>query len=269
MSREKLKEYQTTYAEAMAKYGLRRGVDGSQARHISTSEWYRDLSSKNESLKEDNVQLAEQQAQAKQELEKVKLEVSREKFKNSAADVGSALMDGVGSLLGSSKTKKLQNEVEELRAENAELKENFGNEIKQLKAQIQTSEVEHKSAIGKFSEQLDKVFDYFPHIKELLRWEAFLKNIGLPKDMIKRLFNREEVVGSGELYSTEHSQKFKVENAKLKLEQNPEQSSKIRFTINGTDIHDWFKQKKQEFLKSIGINVKQKPTDDTNRGIKR
>ncbi|MCM1352981.1 MAG: plasmid recombination protein, partial [Alistipes senegalensis] len=33
ISRIKLKEYQDTYAAAMAKYGLQRGIEGSEARH--------------------------------------------------------------------------------------------------------------------------------------------------------------------------------------------------------------------------------------------
>ena len=36
MARDKLKAYQTTYAEAMTKYGLQRGIGGSEAKHIST-----------------------------------------------------------------------------------------------------------------------------------------------------------------------------------------------------------------------------------------
>jgi hypothetical protein len=44
----------------MNKYGLRRGVDGSEARHISTQQFYRDVSVKNEKLKEDNEVLQEQ-----------------------------------------------------------------------------------------------------------------------------------------------------------------------------------------------------------------
>ena len=43
MSRAKLKNYQNTYAAAMQKYGLQRGVDGSEAQHISTHEYYRSL----------------------------------------------------------------------------------------------------------------------------------------------------------------------------------------------------------------------------------
>ena len=41
MTRLKLKSYQDTYAVAMAKYGLQRGIDGSKARHKSTQQYYR------------------------------------------------------------------------------------------------------------------------------------------------------------------------------------------------------------------------------------
>ena len=41
MTRVKLKGYQDSYAKAMAKYGLQRGIDGSEARHVTTQEFYR------------------------------------------------------------------------------------------------------------------------------------------------------------------------------------------------------------------------------------
>ncbi|MEG2480136.1 MAG: hypothetical protein RSA50_07670 [Mucinivorans sp.] len=44
-------------------------------------------------------------------------------------------------------------------------------------------EAEHNTAIDKLSEQLNKIFNHFQHIKELLRWENFLRSIGLPDDM--------------------------------------------------------------------------------------
>ena len=43
MTRTKLKSYQDTYAQAMSRYGLQRGIDGSEAKHISTRQYYRDL----------------------------------------------------------------------------------------------------------------------------------------------------------------------------------------------------------------------------------
>ena len=250
MSRTRLKEYQDTYAEQMAKYGLQRGVDGSEAKHIATSQYYRDLLTQSESVQENITQLLEQKQQAEQELSSVKVDIKKEKLKNSAADMGATLLDGVGSLFGSSKTKQQQQQIEALEADNRSLSDN----IKNLNAKIKTIESEHKTAIDKLMEQLNKIFNYFPHIKELLRWEGFLKTIGLPDDMVRRLFNKETVVGSGELYSKEHSKRFKAENAFLKLEQDKDKPSNIRFTINGTNIFDWFKQKQKEFLNTFGIN---------------
>lgn len=54
MSRIKLKEYQDTYAAAMAKYGLQRGIDGSNARHVTTQEFYRNAIARQQNL-QDNI----------------------------------------------------------------------------------------------------------------------------------------------------------------------------------------------------------------------
>lgn len=43
MARAKLTEYQGRYAESMKKYGLERGIRGSEARHITTQEFYRNI----------------------------------------------------------------------------------------------------------------------------------------------------------------------------------------------------------------------------------
>ncbi len=92
-----------------------------------------------------------------------------------------------------------------------------------------------------------------------------MRSIGLPDDMIRRLFNQETVVGSGELYSKEHSKRFKAENASLKLEQDKAKPENIRFTINGADIFDWFKQKQKEFLQNIGVYL---PEQKNNKRLK-
>ena len=64
MTRLKLKSYQDSYAIAMAKYGLQRGIDGSQARHKSTQQYYRDIQKLADSLKSEVVDLQEQKTEA-------------------------------------------------------------------------------------------------------------------------------------------------------------------------------------------------------------
>ena len=53
MTRAKLKSYQDSYAQAMSGYGLKRGIDGSEAKHISTRQYYRDLVQQTEQLQTD------------------------------------------------------------------------------------------------------------------------------------------------------------------------------------------------------------------------
>ncbi len=46
LTRERLVAYHGSYAAAMAKYGLQRGIRGSEARHTTTAQYYRDLKRK-------------------------------------------------------------------------------------------------------------------------------------------------------------------------------------------------------------------------------
>ena len=50
-------ENSNTYAEAMAKYRLQRGIGGSKARHKSTQQYYRDIQKLADSLKTEVVDM--------------------------------------------------------------------------------------------------------------------------------------------------------------------------------------------------------------------
>ena len=254
MSRIKLKEYQNSYAEQMAKYGLQRGIEGSEAKHVTTSQYYRDLLSQTESIQGNIGILLERQEVAKAELSKVQADVSKEKFKNSAADMGATLLDGVGSLFGNSKAKQQQQKIEFLEVEN----HNLTNDIKNLNTKVKTMEAEHRTAIDKLSEQLNKIFSLFPHIKELMNFESFCRKVGFGTQMIQRLFNRESVGFKGEIYSHEYQRKFSTSHSVAKVESDPKQPQKFRLNIDGLEIYDWFRQKQKEFLHSIGIKLQEK-----------
>ena len=81
MTRLKLKSYQDSYAVAMAKYGLQRGIEGSKARHKSTTQYYRDTQRLADSLKAEVVDLQQQKETAQEELKQAKKEVQTEKLK--------------------------------------------------------------------------------------------------------------------------------------------------------------------------------------------
>ena len=67
-NRQALVAYHDNYARVMAKYGLQRGVRGSEARHTTTMQYYRDLKKKNEVLETETRLLQEKKAKAQEEL---------------------------------------------------------------------------------------------------------------------------------------------------------------------------------------------------------
>ena len=123
MTRLKLKSYQDSYAIAMAKYGLQRGIDGSQARHKSTQQYYRDIQKLADSLKSEVVDLQEQKTEAEQELRRAKKEVQTEKLKGAATTAATHIAESVGSLFGSNKVKILERRNEDLQDRILELEE--------------------------------------------------------------------------------------------------------------------------------------------------
>ena len=115
MTRLKLKSYQDTYAEAMAKYGLQRGIDGSKARHKSTQQYYQDIQELADSLKAEVVDLRRQKETAQEELRRAKKEIQTEKLKGAATTVAANIAESVGSLFGNNKVKTLERENTALR----------------------------------------------------------------------------------------------------------------------------------------------------------
>ena len=110
MNRLKLKAYQDSYAVAMKKYGLQRGVDGSEARHVSTQQYYRDIKRQTEELKTEVVELQERKETAREELERAKKEIQTERLKGAATTAAANIAESVGSLFGSNKVKTLERE---------------------------------------------------------------------------------------------------------------------------------------------------------------
>ena len=139
MTRLKLKSYQDTYAEAMAKYGLQRGIDGSKARHKSTQQYYNETKKLADSLKAEVVDLQRQKETAQEELRRTKKEIQTEKLKGAATTAAANIAESVGSLFGSNKVKTPERENAALHREVA----THGEAIEALQTRIQTMQNDH------------------------------------------------------------------------------------------------------------------------------
>lgn len=273
MARHRLKHYQDTYAQAMNKYGLQRGVDGSLARHISTMQYYKQLVEQQDSLQENIENLLGLEEEAMKKLKQVKGEINVQKMKGAAVNATTAIADGVSSLFGGSKVKRLEEE-------NENLKRNIVNLQKQVQAEQReqtkmenrhSSEINrvdrsYRQKIAEYDNRLELIDTYFPIVKELIPIAEQCREVGFTEELTRRIVSLQPVEFKGRLYSKEYKEKFRTEHSTATVERNPQEKGKFRLCIDGVPILDWFRKKFQEIKEKLGLNT---PVENKQRkGLK-
>ena len=262
MTRAKLKSYQDTYAQAMSRYGLQRGIDGSEAKHISTRQSYRDLMQQTEQLQTDIAQLQDRKETAQEELKQAKKEVQTEKLKGAATTAATNIAESVGSLFGSNKVKTLERQNATLQNRISELEEDAQRREEWQAKQMQEMKSAYEQQNRKLSEFVDFVKRYFPYVEKLISTIEFLRDtLNFGDAVIRKLCTFKDVSIKGELYSREFNQHFKADGAVCSLKQNTE--GKFDLNIDGVSHVSWFRRKKNEFMETLGV-----PTRKQNRSIK-
>lgn len=273
MARHRLKHYQDTYAQAMNKYGLQRGVDGSLAKHISTMQYYKQLVEQQDSLQENIENLLGLEEEAMKKLKQVKGEINVQKMKGAAVNATTAIADGVSSLFGGSKVKRLEEE-------NENLKRNIVNLQKQVQAEQReqtkmenrhSSEINrvdrsYRQKIAEYDNRLELIDTYFPIVKELMPIAEQCREVGFTEELTRRIVSLQPVEFKGRLYSKEYKEKFRTEHSTATVERNPQEKGKFRLCIDGIPIPDWFRKKFQEIKEKLGLNT---PVENKQRkGLK-
>ena len=220
MTRLKLKSYQDSYAVAMAKYGLQRGIEGSKARHKSTTQYYRDTQRLADSLKAEVVDLQQQKETAQEELKQAKKEVQTEKLKGAATTAATNIAESVGSLFGGGKMKALERRNEDLQDRIFELEEEAQQREYQQVKQIQEIKNAYEQQNSKLSEFVDFVKRYFPYVEKLMPTIKFLRDtLNFGDAVIRKLCTFKDVSIKGELYSREFNQHFRADKTICSLKE--------------------------------------------------
>lgn len=267
MSRVKLKEYQDTYAIAMAKYGLQRGIDGSKARHVTTQEFYRNAIARQQNLQDNIGELLhieeekrkaveyatkqEQTARAElhrttAELNAVKGELKTERLKNSAAEVGTTILDCIVSMIGTSKVKRQEQEIGALRQEVAardEAIETLQTKISTMQndhsRELMSMQARHLTEAANIKKQYEKDLSFlqsvvrkalawFPRFREMLRMDELCRRVGFNDEQTETLIKGKPLKYSGVLYSKTHRRRFKTENVIARIVPDETNSRKSR-----------------------------------------
>ena len=224
--------------------------------------------------KEQQVELAEQ------ELKQVKSEIRTDKLKSVATDAATAIASGVGSLFGSGKLKELEHNnaelqqeivkrdksIDDLKVQMQHMQEQHGKQIRNLQG-IHNQELEIKDKeISRLNTILEKAFNWFPLLKEMLRMERLCYAIGFTKDMINSLLAKKEAIRcNGRIYSEEHRRKFDIKNDIFKVEKSSVDNNKLVLTINRQPIGEWFKEQWEKLWQGLRQSAEE---PRKNRGFK-
>ena len=101
---------------------------------------------------------------------------------------------------------KYSKSIDDLKAQMQHMQEQHGKQIRNLQG-IHNQELEAKDKeISRLNTILEKAFNCFPLLKEMLRMERLCYAIGFTKDMVNSLLNKREAIKCNEkIYSEEHS----------------------------------------------------------------
>ncbi|HFK5598554.1 TPA: MobV family relaxase [Elizabethkingia anophelis] len=231
MARNKLKHYQNTYAVAMQKYGLNRGIEGSVAKHISTGQYYRDLHLQNQLLMQEHTK-------KQSELKAMEKTINTKK-----------VMETVTNVFTGSKTKKLE-------MENELMKKEFKSIIllkDQEKNEIQESVLKLKNMVERKDRILDKLVQYQPDLKASYSIILECEKLRFSPELIKHLLEKEEIYIKGEIYSSRHFKSFSVDHLKISIEFDSKEKNKL-LKIDGVNSQQWLDEKHKESLRSKSQN---------------
>ena len=266
MSRANLKRYQNTYAEVMQKYGLQRGIEGSEAQHISTHEYYRSLMAQGKDIQEDVEALLKQKEQAEQELSKIKSEKKTEELKNTAAQTATTALKGINSLLGNNKISRLEKENEQLKG----VVKQRESQIKKLQADMQQQNEFHasdmrytklqmQSVINDKQRTIDKILRRFPIVGEYLRVESECLLHGFSEEQTDKLVHGQAFIFRGYLQADKRSPRVWAESVTAQIVKIAK--DKLQLTVEQSPIVQWIQQQiknnKQEEKMREGKNIGQ------------
>lgn len=259
LNRDKMVGYHDSYAEAMGKYGLKRGVRGSDARHTTTAQYYRNIKRETERLQNCMKLLQSDVEEAERLLKQTKSEINTEKLQAAKTEAKTALVSKIGSLLGSGKLKEVEQHnrklcelvtdreqyIDELHEKMQRMEDShcqqLGEMQQQHQAEIEKLTSKHSSEVTTLNGIIRKAKRWFPMLEAYLQMENLCQKIGFTAEQIGVLLTGKALNFSGSLYSEEYRRKFNVENTEIKVFSDSTKPNQLFLCVNRQPIVEWFK----------------------------
>ena len=245
MTQAKLKNYQTSYADAMQPFGLERGIDGSEARHISTREYYTEQCRKAENLKEDISLLAEQKEKVAEDLSRAKSELKQTTLKRDISNASSNVARAIGSLFST----KDQQTIAMLNQQIIEIDKVIATLEKTIRAKEKLIQTEQNN-VGFAKEELQSfkrnIEEWYPGICVNVDFANVCYNsYRVSKEIVKQLLNGKRVVCSGKFLPMGEKVPFELDNAIFSSKMTDKAHRTL--LINGKLVADMIKNRRQQW----------------------
>jgi len=231
---KKLEEYQTSYAEQMRPFGLSRGVQGSEAKHRTNMEYYKEL------LKETKQKQLEEEEliQKVRELEK---------------QAGKLRVKGtLYSLFGNSELDKAEQRIEVERQQHLSEKEKaeIRKEVVLLQDTVRGRDrtiAELKETMQVYEEERNWIKRFFNGFYQLLNIRLMLRKMNFSDDRIAEMYRTEAPQrGTAKAYSGLYKREFTEEDSEIRIIKD--EKKRPLLTINGLPITDWCEQKWKQLI---------------------
>ena len=236
---KKLEEYQTSYAEQMQPFGLSRGVQGSEAKHRTNMEYYKEL------LKETKQKQLEEEEliQKVRELEK---------------QAGKLRVKGtLYSLFGNSELDKAEQRIEELEQEVERQQHLSGKEKAEIRKEViilqdtikgkDKAIAELKETVQVYEEERNWIKRFFSGFYQLLNIRLILRKMGFSDDRIVEMYRTETPQrGTAKAYSGLYKREFTEEDSEIRIVKDKKKRPLL--TINGLPIADWCEQQWKQLI---------------------
>lgn len=263
LTRDKMIAYHNSYSAVMKKYGLQRGERGSEARHVTTAQYYRNIQREKKEIEIEVRQLQQEKQEAQMQLVQAKRDIQIDKLKGKASHAITNVAESFGALFENNKFKALEQENRQLYQEVSIRDES----IEKLQAKIQEQQNQHhrqmlaiqgthiaeqnerNKEISILKKWIDKACKWFPLFADVFRIEKLCQSVGFTPEQTERLLTLKPLEYSGTLYSEEYNRKINVTQVSARIVVEPINRKSFILQINEQGISKWFIEQLEKFRK--------------------
>lgn len=249
LTRDKMIAYHNSYSAVMEKYGLLRGERGSEARHVTTAQYYRNIQREKKEIESEVLQLRQEKQETQVQLVQAKRDIQIDKLKGKASHAVTNIAESFGALFENNKFKALEQENTRLYQEVAARDESIENlqtnlqHMQELhRTELLNIQSEHTKEVSRLNRIIQKACSWVPLLRELFRMEKFCRLLGFTPEQTATLITGTPLEYNGKLHSQEHGQNFTANRVVAQIGTEPADKSKLFLCINCINVSDWFKE---------------------------